>query len=71
MWFKPVPEDVVASNLNLQTYQGKPALSWWQGELTNTGATITGEDVVVNQHYQHGRDPQGRRTAGSRPCTSC
>jgi EmrB/QacA subfamily drug resistance transporter len=51
VWFRPVPEDVVASNLARQTYQGQPALSWWQGELTNAGATVSGEDVVVDQHY--------------------
>jgi EmrB/QacA subfamily drug resistance transporter len=52
VWFQPVPEKVVASNLALQTYEDKPALSWWQGRVTNTGATETGEDVVVNSHYQ-------------------
>jgi len=52
VWFQPVPESVVASNLSLQTYQGKPALAWWQGVVTNTGSTESGEDVVVNQHYQ-------------------
>jgi EmrB/QacA subfamily drug resistance transporter len=52
VWFKPVPERLVASNLSLQTYEGKPALAWWQGVVTNTGATESGEDVVVNQHYQ-------------------
>jgi EmrB/QacA subfamily drug resistance transporter len=52
IWFQPVPEKVVASSLALQTYEGKPALSWWQGRVTNTGATETGEDIVVNQHYQ-------------------
>jgi EmrB/QacA subfamily drug resistance transporter len=52
VWFQPVSEKVVASNLSLQTYEGKPALSWWQGRVTNTGATETGEDVVVNSHYQ-------------------
>jgi EmrB/QacA subfamily drug resistance transporter len=52
VWFQPVSEKVVASNLSLQTYEGKPALAWWQGRVTNTGATETGEDVVVNQHYQ-------------------
>ena len=52
VWFKPVPEKLVASNLSLQSYDGKPALAWWQGVVTNTGATISGEDVVVNQHYQ-------------------
>jgi EmrB/QacA subfamily drug resistance transporter len=52
VWFQPVPERVAAVNLSLQTYEGKPALAWWQGRVTNTGATESGEDVVVNQHYQ-------------------
>jgi EmrB/QacA subfamily drug resistance transporter len=52
VWFKPVPEKLVSSNLSLQTYEGKPALAWWQGVVTSTGATESGEDVVVNQHYQ-------------------
>jgi EmrB/QacA subfamily drug resistance transporter len=52
VWFRPVPTNVVASNLNLQTFAGKPALAWWQGFVTNTGATQSGEYVVVNQHYQ-------------------
>jgi EmrB/QacA subfamily drug resistance transporter len=52
VWFDPVPQRVVASNLSLQSYQGKPALAWWQGYVTSTGQTESGEDVVVNQHYQ-------------------
>ncbi len=52
VWFQPVPEDLVASNLSPQTYEGRPVLSWWQGRVTNTGATESGEDVIVNQHYQ-------------------
>jgi EmrB/QacA subfamily drug resistance transporter len=52
VWFQPVPEKLVAANLGLQSYHGKPVLAWWQGAVTNTGATESGEDVVVNQHYQ-------------------
>ncbi len=52
VWFQPVPEKLVAANLSLQTYAGRPALAWWQGLVTNTGSTESGEDVVVNQHYQ-------------------
>jgi EmrB/QacA subfamily drug resistance transporter len=52
VWFQPVPEKLVAANLSLQSYHGRPALAWWQGAVTNTGATESGEDVVVNQHYQ-------------------
>jgi EmrB/QacA subfamily drug resistance transporter len=52
VWFKPVPTSVVAGNLSLQVYDGKPVLAWWQGVVTNTGATEQGEYVIVNQHYQ-------------------
>ena len=52
VWFQPVPEKVVAANLALQSYHGKPVLAWWQGAVTNTGATESGEDIVANQHYQ-------------------
>jgi EmrB/QacA subfamily drug resistance transporter len=52
VWFAPVPKDVVAVNLSRQTYQGKPVLAWWQGVVTKNGATESGEDVIVNQHYQ-------------------
>ena len=52
VWFQPVPENVVAANLSLQSYHGRPALAWWQGAVTNTGATESGEYVVVDQHYR-------------------
>ena len=52
VWFKPVPVSQVASNLEMQTYQGQPVLSWWQGVISNTGATSSGEYFVVNRHYQ-------------------
>ena len=52
VWFKPVPEDVVAGNLNLQTFEGKPVLAWWQGVVTNTGAIERGEYVIVDRHYR-------------------
>jgi len=52
VWFRPVPVQDVASNLEAQTYHGKPVLSWWQGKVTATGLIDTGTDVVVNQHYQ-------------------
>lgn len=52
VWFEPVPQDVVASNLEAQTYDGRPVLSWWQGDVTATGQIDSGQDIVVNQHYQ-------------------
>jgi hypothetical protein len=51
VWFRPVPTNVMANNLTTQVYNGKPALSWWQGVVTPTGQILSGEDVVVDQHY--------------------
>jgi EmrB/QacA subfamily drug resistance transporter len=61
VWFRPVPVEDVASNLSVQTYRGKPALAWWQGVVTSTGATQSGEYVVVDSNYRtvatlHGAD---------------
>jgi EmrB/QacA subfamily drug resistance transporter len=52
VWFEPVPANVVAGDLAEQTYQGQPVLTWWEGVITNTGATDSGEYFVVNDHYQ-------------------
>ncbi len=52
IWFKPVPTNLVASNLEAQRYNGEPVLTWWQGAVTATGQIDSGEDIVVNQHYQ-------------------
>ena len=52
VWFKPVTKDEVAGNLSLQTYNGKSVLAWWQGIITNTGATERGKYVIVDQHYR-------------------
>jgi EmrB/QacA subfamily drug resistance transporter len=51
VWFLPVQENVVASNLTLESYRGKPVLGWWQGRVTKNGPTETGEDVFVDEHY--------------------
>jgi hypothetical protein len=52
VWFRPVPKNMVASNLSAQTYRGQPVLSWWQGIVTSTGATETGQVVVVDRNYR-------------------
>jgi EmrB/QacA subfamily drug resistance transporter len=52
VWFHPISESEVAGNLSMQTYEGKPVLAWWQGVITNTGATEKGAYVIVDQHYR-------------------
>ena len=61
VWFRPVPEDELAGNLSLQTYETRPVLAWWQGTITTSGVTQSGQYVVVDQHYRpvarlHGAD---------------
>ncbi len=52
VWFNPIQTSNLAMNLEVQSYNGKPALSWWQGVISGTGATVSGEDVVVGQDYR-------------------
>jgi hypothetical protein len=52
VWFKPTPTSAVAVDLKQQTFEGKPALSWWEGVVSSTGATASGSVFVVDQHYR-------------------
>ncbi|MBV9194766.1 MAG: hypothetical protein JO168_11535 [Solirubrobacterales bacterium] len=61
VWFDPIGTNTFANNLRVQTYQGKPALSWWEGIITNTGATTSGSLYVVDQHYR----PIGKPLSGA------
>jgi hypothetical protein len=49
IWFSPVPWGDTASDLQVQQYQGRPVLTWWQG-YTNAGVGI-GEDVIYDGSY--------------------
>lgn len=53
VWFDPdTNQNQVTSNLEQQTYDGKPVLTWWQGVVTNTGATVSGSDVIYGENYK-------------------
>jgi hypothetical protein len=49
IWFNPVPWGDTASDLQVQQYQGRPVLTWWQG-YTDAGVGI-GEDVIYDSSY--------------------
>src|ERR1700693_5928760 len=51
VWFYPVGTGVASTDLRQQTMDGKPVLSWWQGIVTSSGASTSGQVVVVDQHY--------------------
>jgi hypothetical protein len=52
VWFKPLPAGESATNMQVQQYQGKPVLTWWQGRILEVGFG-QGEDEIYNTSYQH------------------
>jgi hypothetical protein len=52
VWFRPLPAAQTATNFQVQQYQGKPALTWWQGRVLQVGFG-QGEDVIYDSSYHH------------------
>jgi hypothetical protein len=50
VWFKSVPTGEEASDFRVQTYQGQPVLTFWQG--TGLGGVSNGTDYIYNDHFQ-------------------
>jgi hypothetical protein len=50
VWFKALPAQVSATNLQVQEYEGRPVLTWWQGDISEHGFGL-GEDVIADQSY--------------------
>ena len=50
IWFKPLPTHTSATNLQVQQYEGKPVLTWWQGDISVHGFGL-GEDVIADSTY--------------------
>lgn len=48
VWFRQASPGSVAVNLQVQTYQGHPVLTWWQG----TDSFSAGFDVIVDSSYR-------------------
>jgi hypothetical protein len=49
LWFAPLPANMLAADLQVQEYEGKPVLTWWQGRV-NDGFGL-GEDVIADDTY--------------------
>jgi hypothetical protein len=50
VWFQPAPDGDLAANLQVQQYDGRRVLTWWQGY---SGAGVgAGEDVVEDSSYR-------------------
>ena len=51
VWFQPLPAGESATNFQVQQYEGKPVLTWWQGRILEVGFG-QGEDEIYNTSYQ-------------------
>ncbi|MGN6373175.1 MAG: arylsulfotransferase family protein [Solirubrobacteraceae bacterium] len=52
VWFKPAPKGEIAMDLQLEQYEQKPALVWWQGYIASLGVGF-GVDEVYDSTYRH------------------
>jgi hypothetical protein len=50
VWFDPMPSGTEATNLQVQHYEGRPVLTWWQGHIPPQGFG-QGEDVIADSSY--------------------
>jgi hypothetical protein len=50
VWFHPLPAGTSATNFQVQSYEGQPVLTWWQGRIIRVGFG-EGEDVIYNDAY--------------------
>jgi hypothetical protein len=51
VWFRRVPKGQAASSFRVQTYRGRPVLTWWQGHTDATGHGH-GIYVIADTHYR-------------------
>src|SRR6185312_13220030 len=51
VWFKPLPPLVAATNLQVQTLDGRPVLTWWQGYIPKQGFG-QGEVLIYDTSYR-------------------
>jgi Arylsulfotransferase (ASST) len=50
VWFKPVPKGMTATDFQVERYEGKPVLVWWQGYIPNLGVGF-GTDEIYGPNY--------------------
>lgn len=51
IWMHPLPPGIKATNFQVETYEGKPVLTWWQGYIPPQGFG-EGEEIVESSSYR-------------------
>ena len=52
VWIGPVPEGQNATTLEVQRYQGRPVLTWWEGRIDKDVGMGIGAGVIMDQSYR-------------------
>jgi hypothetical protein len=52
LWYHQVPSGLEATDFRVQTYRGKPVLTWWQGTISKAGIG-RGEYEIYDASYRH------------------
>lgn len=50
VWAAPTADDAIAADLRVQTYEGEPVLTWWEGR--SAGGHGFGELVIADSSYR-------------------
>lgn len=51
VWFDPLAGEAAATNLQVQSYDGQPVLTWWQGYIPRQGFG-QGEEIIYSSSYR-------------------
>ena len=51
VWFHPLAKGTTTDDFSVQTYQGQPVLTWWEGKLERNGYG-SGEWVIADRSYK-------------------
>jgi hypothetical protein len=51
VWFQPAPGGDVDEDLRVQSYEGRPVLAWWQGEILASLGIGLGTDEIYSSAY--------------------
>jgi hypothetical protein len=53
VWFSPVPSSGETTNLSVQTYRGKPVLTWWENTQRSADPSVgVGVGLIADDRYQ-------------------
>jgi arylsulfotransferase ASST len=51
VWFQPAPNGDVDEDLHVQSYEGRPVLVWWQGQILASLGIGLGKDEIYGSAY--------------------